>query len=187
MDIIMCDEVKDTHNHSTTNQAAVEEPENTQHGVDQGLVNQLETCEKELAQWKDKSFRATADLVNYQKRMEKEQLMWRRSAHVELLTPLLAIVDDFDRAVKAHQSQESQHKNGIDGFDLIRRSLEKYLYSVGVEAMACEGTPFDPELHEALVRVENSGKPEGTVIEVLQKGYMFKDTVLRHAKVTVAA
>lgn len=137
----------------------------------------LSQCQSQLAQAKESFMRASADFENYKRRMQREQAQWLDVGATRVLTQILPIVDDFDRALVAGHSDE--------GIKLIHKSLQKMLESLDVKEISAD-VPFDPELHEALVSVEDSGRNSGDVVEILQKGYTFKGKVLRPAKVSVA-
>lgn len=149
---------------------------------------QLQACQGLLQEWQDKYMRVNADLENFRRRVTKDQAQWRQSAKAELLGPLLSIVDDFDRALELNSKNSTtleQTKAWFDGIMMIRASLGKYLETADVKEMV-DNTHFDPEYHEALMQVESAAHSSGAIVEVLQKGYLFKGEVLRHAKVSVA-
>jgi len=159
----------------------------TQGAAPSETEQKLQACQTELADWKDRFMHVTADMQNYKRRMESERVMWAHRAQEKVLLGLLAIVDDFDRALAEHEKVE--HTEDLDawlqGFELIGKSLYKYLASVGVQPIEQVNT-FDPELHEAVVQIEAADKASGDIVEVMLKGYMFNDAVLRPAKVVVA-
>jgi len=146
--------------------------------------SQLITCLAQLVEAKEKFVRTSADFENYKKRMQREQAQWFDLGQTKVLTQLVNIVDDFDRALTSSQAPV-EAKSWFEGFELTRKSLQKLLESFDVKEISAD-LSFDPELHEALVSVEDSGRNSGDVVEILQKGYMYKDKVLRPAKVSVA-
>lgn len=151
--------------------------------------NVLMQCQEQLALWQDKYMRLNADFDNYRKRTAKEQVLWRQNGQKEILLPLLDIVDNFDRALKKDVASEQQAWQ--EGFILIRKALDKLLFQFGVEPMD-NYQVFDPVFHEALAQVESPNHQAGAIVEVIQPGYLMKDTsinhtsVLRTAKVTIA-
>lgn len=161
------------------NQQAVEEV--SQDG------QQLEACRIELDQIRDQLMRERADFENHKKRTERERGQWIRSGQAPLLSGLLDIVDHFDRALaEAEKKDHNAHAEmWQQGFEMIRKELNKYLQAHGVEQMPFEST-FNPERHEALMSVESADHQSGEVVAILQKGYLFKGEVLRPAKVSVA-
>lgn len=156
--------------------------------INAGSVEQLHTqlaeCQVSLEEWKDKFVRVNADFDNFRKRTAKDQALWRQTAQIEVLLPIISIVDDFDRALESQQGAQSSHVS-LEGFALIHKSLNKYLQSLGVEVMTDYET-FNPEYHEAIMTVDAPGYESGSIVSVLEKGYLFKGIVLRPAKVSVA-
>lgn len=148
------------------------------------LETQLTTCQASLEEWKEKYLRVNADFDNFRKRTAKDQALWRQTAQIEVLLPIISIVDDFDRALESQTGEQASHA-GLEGFALIHKSLNKYLHSLGVEVMTDYDT-FDPEYHEAIMQVDVPGYESGHIVSVLEKGYLFKGIVLRPAKVSVA-
>jgi len=148
--------------------------------------SELELCKNELHEWKEKWVRARADLENFTKRVEKEKIEWIRIAHSEVLKDLLTIVDDFDRALhlKEQTDVSSQVKPFLEGFIMISKSLYKFLEKYGITEIT--ETTFDPQLHEAIAQIESKDHNSGEIVEVMQKGFLIKDVVLRPAKVVVA-
>jgi molecular chaperone GrpE len=140
-------------------------------------------CEEQIALWQNKYMRLSADFDNFRKRTTKEQVMWRQHAQKEVLLPLLDIVDNFDRALARESTPEV--KSWLDGFVLIRKSLDKLLHNFSVKRMDNYHT-FDPVFHEALVQVDSPNHATGDIVEVVQPGYLINDSVLRPARVTIA-
>lgn len=149
------------------------------------LKKQLEVCLAAQHEWKDKFMRATADFENYKRRAVREQTAWIETCQQKIFLDLLPIVDDFDRALQQASGADQSVKSVLDGFLLIRASLIKLLHSFGIEKMS-NYTLFDPVYHEAVAQVAHAEKKSGMIVEVLQQGYVWKDKVLRPAKVTVA-
>jgi len=148
---------------------------------------QLEACKTELQGLKERYIRVSADLQNYAKRVEKEKAQWIRIAQSELLLDLLAVVDDFDRALQ--ESKKMDVPTGcsafVDGVAMIYKSFFKFLKKNEVAEIS-EMTIFDPHLHEAISQIDSPDHKSGEIVEVLQKGFMLKDKILRPAKVVVA-
>lgn len=161
-----------------------ENNENQQQEKEHGSSDELVRCLSERDGWKDKYLRVQADLGNITKRHDKERQQWKSMAQSAILTDLLPIVDDFDRAFGG-QDKVADTQAALAGFEMIHKSLQKFLEKYDVREIPA-GLPFDPMYHEALVTVEDSGRESGAIVAVLQKGYTFKETVLRPAKVSVA-
>ncbi len=131
--------------------------------------------------------RLTADFQNYKKRVEKDRAMWMDRSSMDLLLPLLSVVDDFDRALQDAEKNKNQEtlQEWIKGFAMIRKALYDFLAQQKVVVIEQVQT-FDPLLHEAVMQVESADHKSGDVVQVMQTGYMYKDKVLRTAKVSVA-
>ena len=140
--------------------------------------NKEQACQQELAHVKERLGYLTADFDNFRRRTEKDRAQWMQSAQAAVLTDLIAIVDDFDRAFASGTEQ-------LSGFELIHKSLVKLLIKYGIEEIRQLST-FDPLLHEAVMQVTAPDAQPGTIVTVFQKGYMLKGVVLRPATVSVA-
>lgn len=156
---------------------------------DQALTHiqaELDACKASSDQWQQRYIQVSADMQNYKRRMEKEQLSWTRRAQESVLVQILPIVDDFDRALAEHKKHADQDLSAwIVGFEMISKELYKFLKSVHVTEIAASSA-FDPELHEAVAQIEAPEVASGDIVEVVQKGYMLGEEVLRPAKVVVA-
>jgi len=150
-------------------------------------TQELMACQQELATWKEKCLRVSADFDNFRRRMEKEQVQWMQVAQAQLLKSLLAIVDDFERALSHKEKLEltPEVAEWFSGVAMINTSFTKILSQTGLLEIS-ETTTFDPKLHEAVVQVDSPKHKAGDIVEILQKGYRFKEQVLRPAKVSVA-
>jgi len=131
----------------------------------------------------DRLLRLAADFENYKKRAARERQEYIRLANERLIAELLPILDDLERALSAaEQHEEAQLEDGVR---LVHRSLAALLERHGVEAIETDGK-FDPHVHEALLS-QPSEADEGSVIDVVQKGYKLGERVVRPARVVVAA
>ena len=128
--------------------------------------------------------RRQADFENYRKRVERERQDDRRSGAGRLIEDLLPVLDAFERALKAHDDPAYQEYR--KGLELIYRQLSETLARQGLERIAAAGKPFDPHYHQAIERVESDDLPEGTVLDVLQDGFLFHGRVLRPSMVRVS-
>lgn len=143
--------------------------------------------QKELDALKDKYVRLGADYQNYKKRVELQRAEWAFSAQSKIILELLPVIDNFDRALEeAQKNNENQDlKKWLAGFELIHKNLYDCLKSCNVTEID-QVTTFDPELHEALMQVEDEKYESGQIVQVLQKGFMLDSKVIRPAKVSVA-
>jgi molecular chaperone GrpE len=146
---------------------------------------QLEVARQEAADSKTGWQRTAADFANYRRRTEQDREQMLGLANEALLSKLLAIVDDFDRAI-ANMPPEIAHLGWVGGIVAIDRKLRLLLDSEGLTPIEALGKPFDPHEHEAVVQEDRPNVAEGTVIAELQKGYRIRDRVLRPAMVVVA-
>lgn len=143
---------------------------------------QLEQCKQDAAMWRDQASRIFADFDNYKKRVEKEQVSWMQTAQVSVLKDLLSVADNFDRALSAKNASNAEMYAGIE---MIYKSVMQVLHKYGVQEFTQYAT-FDPEFHEALMETQSADHTTGQIVQVLEKGFMIKDKVLRPAKVVVA-
>ena len=130
----------------------------------------------------DRLARAQAEFDNARKRASKEQQDYRDYAVADAVKALLPVMDSFERALQV-KSDASDLRSGVE---LIYKQLQSALARLSVNPIASKGEPFDPHYHEAVEMVETSDAPDHQVIEELQRGYKFKDRLLRPAMVKVA-
>jgi molecular chaperone GrpE len=149
------------------------------------LHAQLAQAELEADELRATLQRTAADFANFRRRTEQDRLATLGLANEALLSKLLAIVDDFDRAI-ANMPAELAGQGWVEGIAAIDRKLRQLLESEGLTPIEAEGRPFDPHQHEAVVREETAAVPEGMVTAELQRGYRIRDRVLRPAIVAVA-
>lgn len=163
--------------------------------LDDEDMNPLEknlTLEAELIKAKAKAEdyygqlqRLQADFDNYRKRTQKEKVELIKYASEHLVAELLPVLDNFDRAVSAAKVNPD-FTSFSQGVEMILRQMQTALSKEGLKAMDTVGQPFDPKLHEAVLRVASEEHPENTVVEELQKGYYLKEKVLRPCMVKVS-
>ena len=187
----MTDSIKIKKNVSEDNKQSVtqktKEPDNEQTRTNDILQKKLENCKVEITEWKDKFIRLNADFKNFEKRMIEQQKLWVGIAQAEIFANLLTIVDNFERALAEHikQVKNPEHQTWIEGFTLIYQSFITLLNKSGVKEITEHGT-FNPIYHEALAQIDSPNHASETIVEIMQKGYFFKDKVLRPAKVSIA-
>lgn len=150
----------------------------------QMLQQKIAELEKENEEMKNRLLRLHADFENFRRRTrnEKEELV--TYANFNLLQKLLPVIDNLERALLA---SEKGPEGIIEGLEMIKRHFLDILSKEGVTPIESVGKPFDPNYHEAVSMEESSVYPPGTVVEELQKGYIFNDKVLRVSKVKVSA
>lgn len=133
-----------------------------------------------MRELKERLLRLQAEFENYKKRAAKENEMVRESAGADVISRILPVVDEFEIAM-GHMDKAT-HTEFRHGMELIYAKLLDVLKKEGVEAMKALGESFDPYKHDALRQGDGE---EGKVVEIIQKGYLFRGKVLRHAKVVV--
>ena len=159
-----------------------EEVENTEQAEESPEVVELEALRAENEELIDTLQRVKADFDNYRKRAARDQESLVARAGERIVKELLPILDDLERALEAAEQHEEAKLE--DGVQLVHRQLEQLLEKEGLALVETDGQ-FDPHVHEALL-TQPSDAEEGSVIEVLQKGYRLGDRVLRPARVVVA-
>jgi molecular chaperone GrpE len=147
----------------------------------------LEAAEKALKHAEDKYLRALADLDNLRKRLSREKTEWLTYGQEGVVKDFLPIVDNLERAVSAATRGAGGDDSLLEGVELTLRQFREALARHGVTPIESEGQPFDPTLHEALMRVERADLPPGTVVTEFRKGYRLRDRLLRPAQVSVSA
>jgi molecular chaperone GrpE len=130
----------------------------------------------------DRLARQQAEFENLRKRTEREKQDFREFAVADALRSMLPILDNFTLALRVQGSADDLRK----GVDLIRKQMEDTLIKMGLQPVDAVGEVFDPRLHEAIEMVESSEVEDNHVVEELQRGYKFKDRLLRPAMVRVA-
>ena len=146
----------------------------------------LEVAKREAEENRDRWVRAVADLENYKKRAIQERSAILKYKNEDLLRDLLAVTDNIQRAVD-FCDKEGRSDPVVDGICMISDMLQNLLKKYGVKEIEALGQPFDPNLHEAIAKVAAQGQKPNTVIEVVEKGYIYQDRLLRAAKVVVSA
>jgi len=144
-----------------------------------------EEASKSKEYW-DRILRLQADFENTRKRLEKEKQDFLKFANEEIVLELLNVLDDLERTVELAQSKHQDLAAFLKGVEMILAHLYELLKEHGVKPIEAQGKVFDPNLHEALMQVENKDVPEHTVLEELQKGYLLNDRMIRTAKVKVS-
>ena len=139
--------------------------------------------EAQLQEKNDRILRLQADFENFRRRTAKEKEELAAVITQNLLTDLLPLLDNFERAMAVEQSDVEAFQKGVEMiFTQLREVMEKH----GLENIEAEGALFDPNVHQAVMRVENPDVEDGTITQVLQKGYQAKGRVIRPAMVQVA-
>lgn len=128
--------------------------------------------------------RLQAEFSNYRKRTEQQRAEWHDYAQKEVVSQLLPVLDDFDHLFNHHEGQDSDFSK--EGVKLIYDKLRSILEKLGVETIDTKDSMFDPSMHEAIHARETKDDPQDKILQVWQKGYLYKGKLLRPAKVVVA-
>lgn len=149
------------------------------------LKLELDDKSKKCEEFVDKFQRITAEFDNYKKRTVREKESMYTEAVCDVVKAILPVVDNLDRALQA-SSSDSDAKVLKDGIDLVFRQMKETIKKIGVEEISCTGASFDPELHNAVMHIVDESLGHNTVVEEFQKGYIYKEKVIRHSMVKVA-
>ena len=142
-----------------------------------------DALEAQLKEKNDRILRLQADFENFRRRTAKEKEELAAVITQNMLGDLLPLLDNFERAMAVEQTDGEAFRKGME---MIFTQLKEVLDKNGLEHIEAEGQPFDPNVHQAVMRVENPDVSDGTVTQVLQKGYRAKGRVIRPAMVQVA-
>lgn len=170
-------------NTAESNDSATEEQEEE---IVEEELSPEEKLRIDVAEAKDKYLRLYSEFENFRRRNAKERLDLVKTASADLITELLPVVDDFERATKSFEETE-ENKGILEGINLVKNKFIKVLESKGLTAMNNEpGIEFDPEIHEAITKIPAPDKKlKGKVVDTVEKGYTLNEKVIRYAKVVI--
>ena len=146
-------------------------------------IEEIEKLKQEVAEEKDKRMRIQAEMMNIKKRSDDTLAMYRKYANEDILKSLLPIIDNFERALSM---ENDENREFLKGFAMIYTNILNILEANEVKEIVSLNETFDPEVHQAVLTEKSEDVESGIVIEVLQKGYKYKDKVLRPAMVKVS-
>lgn len=152
--------------------------------IDQ-LKKRVSTLEGDVKEAESARLRSIADFQTFRRRSDEQRIESMRFANSELIIGLLPVLDNFERALAAAQKNQS-FEGLMGGVELILRQLNDFLVKQGVEQIEAVGQEFDPNFHEAIMRVDPVDQPENIVVAEMQKGYKHHNRVLRPSMVKVA-
>jgi len=177
------DDILDDNFNEEVQDTIYEEEQNQEDKIEQ--LSDEDQLREDLAKEKDKFLRLFADFENYKKRTSKERIDLYRTAGQEVITALLPVYDDFDRALQ--QLSKSNDKEMFIGVELIQQKFNQVLKSKGLEEVEAKaGDVFDAEIHDAITQIPAPDKKmKGKIIDVIEKGFKLGDKVIRHPKVVV--
>lgn len=177
-------ENKSAENNEAQENANIADPENNEN--EESEESELEKAQKKIEELNDKYLRQIAEFDNYRKRVMKEKADMIKYSGEKVITTLLPILDDMERAIQNMEKTEDV-TSVKEGVQLIIDKFMKLLKQEGLSRIETEGKDFDTDFHEAIAMVP--GQPEemkGKIIDCVTPGYMLNDKVIRHAKVAVA-
>ena len=150
------------------------------------LEEENHKLKNDLKESSEKVLRLAAEMQNYKKRNETEKSNMLKYANEDLAKSLLPILDNFERAIRLDDNDLSDEVSKfLSGFKMIYGSFVNVLNNIEVKEIECDGLEFDPVYLQAVLTEKDETKPSGVILEVLQKGYMYKDKVIRPAMVKV--
>jgi molecular chaperone GrpE len=148
---------------------------------------QIQELEEKIKGYEEKSLRDKAEMINYRRRKEEETSKMLKYCNEDLIKQLLPVIDNFERAIKMDDDNlEDEVSKFLSGFKMIYSNLALTLQNFEVKAIDGANKPFDPVYHDAVMTEHRDDLEPGMIIEVLQKGYMLKDRVIRPAMVKVS-
>lgn len=154
--------------------------------IQSGLENnEVAKIKDELAGIKDKYLRLYSEFENFRRRTAKERIEMVQTANEQLIKSLLPVADDFERAEKSLNKEPADEKE-LEGFQLIHNKFKKVLEQYGVKPMDIkQGSDFNPDTQEAITQLPAEDKLKGKVVDIIEKGYLLNEKVIRYAKVVV--
>ena len=174
-------DIKSDHEESKTKHTDGKS-EHTKESETKKNIAELEQSSKE---WQDKYLRLSAEFDNYRKRTLKEKADLILTANENLLKDILSVVDDFERGID-HIDKSSDLDALKEGIQLIYTKFSEFLKQKGIKEIEAKGQAFDIDFHEAMTKIPSPTKDDkGKVVDVIEKGYMLNDKVIRYAKVVV--
>ena len=182
--------IEDTEDESTedsedemTEDDADDSSEKTKKGL---FKKKKDKRDEQIEELTDRVKRQMAEFDNFRKRTEKEKTMMFDMGAKTIIEKILPVVDNFERGLAA-VPEEQKDDPFVDGMDKIYKQMMTELETIGVKPIESVGTEFDPEFHNAVMQVESEEFESGVVAQELQKGYTYKDSVVRHSMVAVVS
>ena len=183
------DKLQDEQNKSTEQEENIsenlEQNEKGSESFDAKTEIKIAELEAQVKDWQDKLLRKAAEFENYKRRTENDQFNLINYAAESFIVKLLPIVDDFERTFE-HIDDIDNNKSVKDGIKLVYEKLLKVLNDQGIKKMQTKGQPFNVDFHDALMQKKDDSVPDHTVLEEIESGYLYRDKVIRHAKVIVS-
>ena len=177
---------EDANHDSFQEEADFQKEANNEHidNISNSSTDGLSIDEDPLKLAQDKYIRLYSDFDNFRKRTQKEKADLINYAAGDVLKDFLNVFDDFQRAVDANKSNHDL-KSIKEGFELLYNKFDSLMKNKGLQEIDCIGAFFNPDLHEAITNISAGEEMKGKVVDVVQKGYILKERVIRYAKVVV--
>lgn len=168
-----------------TVQETVETNEQTQQADEKvtELEQSIQKKDEEITELNEKYMRLVAEYDNFKKRTVKEKEALYANSVCDIVKELLPVIDNLERAMNSFEDKESEH---YKGFEMVLRQTNDIFAKIGVEEIKAEGETFNPDLHNAVMHIDDENFGENVVAEQFQKGYTYKDKVIRYSMVKVA-
>ena len=165
------------------NEVAEEKVSETAKETAEEVKDPCKELKEELDRTKDQLLRTMAEYDNYRKRSQREKEAAYSDSKADVISEILPVLDNFERAAMNEDAPDEDYKKGIK---MIFQQFDNVLKKLGVEPFGEKGDEFDPNMHNAVMHIEDEELPENTVAQVFAKGYKIGDKVVRHATVQVA-
>lgn len=146
---------------------------------------QIESLLEKNKLLEDEVLRSKAELINYRKRKDEETSKIMKYANEDVILKLLLVIDNFERALSMENNLSDEQKSFLEGFNLIYKNLKEILDSLEVKEIEALDKGFDPNVHHAVTTIKDETKDNGIVLNVVTKGYTYKDKVIRPSMVVV--
>lgn len=183
------EKLEDLEQKTTLKQEVTDEPETakTEDSDQEKELSEADQLKEELGKEKDRYLRLFAEFENYKRRTGRERVELFKTAGQEIIAEMLPVLDDFDRALI--ELKKSADKDLLEGVELINNKLRETLRKKGLEEMKVkQGDKFDADLHEAVTQIPAPKKKlKGKIVDVIQKGYILGDKIIRYPKVVTGA
>ncbi len=191
-------DTEDTAEKTADTEAAVEADEVTEEAEEEGaegtesegkkgfFKKKKDKRDEQIEELNDRVKRQMAEFDNFRKRSEKEKSQMFDLGAKNIIEKILPVIDNFERGFTTVEEADKDDAF-VQGMDMVYKQLMTELESVGVKAIECVGKEFNPDFHNAVMQVESEEYESGIVAQELQKGYTYKDTVIRHSMVAVVA
>ncbi|MDR5589648.1 nucleotide exchange factor GrpE [Christiangramia sp. SM2212] len=177
------DQVEEAIDNAIDEVEANDENSEEQPELNEGELSEEDRLKEDVQKEKDKFLRLFAEFENYKRRTSKERLDLFKTANQEVMTAMLPVMDDFDRAM--NELRKSGDENLLKGIELIHNKLKETLKAKGLERMDVEqGSDFDSEIHEAITQIPApSDDLKGKIVDVVEPGYKLGERIIRYPKV----